>query len=227
MFTTVKIEKKAIYRLQNFLILWQSGFGGRFFSWFVNSHKNFSNFNLIRRPDDFSLDCPMWNFETQHYHLWAEEIKPFVNNDKATKCVLDTYPHHNLAWDNYNKVELPRIIRQSQARTITLWCPDVLREEFTDRMFFHTMKYTKREQAERTMLKAIPNKIYSNVEDRFDCNIGKLLTKDEKEYKLLLEYINERPIDNWKELMDDAYSVMFKFIKDGKTKPTEYTYDKV
>lgn len=214
--------------MNNYLVLWPSGLGGRFFTWFINQHKNFCQFNLIERPDDFSPDCPMYNFNDTSYIDWLDSVsKDYILNTDATKCAFNTYPHHSLAWEDGNKISLPALIEETNCKTITLWTPEKLRDEFIKRILFHTMRYTTIEEAQRAMTRHIPSERYSHVDDRLDIDIGKLLTKDETEYKILLDYIEEDPLSNWCELMDHARSVMFKFLTYPSSHEREFTYDKV
>jgi len=214
--------------LNNYLVLWPSGLGGRFFTWFINQHKNFCQFDLIERPDDFSPDCPMYNFSNEKYSDWLNKIsKDYIRNKKANKCAFNTYPHHSLAWDDENKISLPALVEETSCKTITLWSPETLRKDFVKRILFHTMRYTTIEEAQRAMNRHVPNERYSHINDRLDIDIGKLLTKDETEYKLLLDYIEEDYLTNWNDYMDHAKSVMFRFLAYSDSHKREFTYDKI
>jgi len=208
------------------LVLYEAGKSGTWLAWFINQHNNFprydykeQNRNLDKQVDIACNGADWWpeNQSFKENRRLAKEI--FSNNTNSTKDCIKILPNHNLFQQNsmYVNRSLLKKYTSDIDKVIIPIVTDVLHDQFLERW-----KLLLKEKGSAIKNVEILNWQNNNFENYKNLgfeyhflDIGKLISEDELEYKNLLSFINESPIDNWKELVYNYKKFAFgSYIKE-------------
>lgn len=207
--------------MKNYLVLYDAGLCGTWLCYFSNLHEGFPNLRYeIKKPSNLDLVCPGADYFHQSPNPFLEQIEKKLQAEHCVEDIntaLDTFrnskfcfkiiPNHSLRLvSKWNKKRFLEVKNQiPNLEKIIIPYVDV---HYADELRSRFMEIKKREQAplgidfdiRKWQLRMIKEKVYDDVGcDILPLDIGKILKYDDKEYKKLYNFLETRPLHNWKE----------------------------
>lgn len=236
--------------MEHYLLIYMSGLSGQWLAWFINQHKNFTqyktyletneigaseykspgthwlNFKVDRMPDH---ETGEW-WDTRDYdgsfrHYVEKTVPRYIINKNATKNALQVIEHHEM-WTLPQENIMQTIGDMNPAGIIILHIhPADLFTKLIEARSHALFKDIAPSWKTPKSTSVITSEWYDAVcESKFfdflhtDYNVkyidmGKFLRCEDSEYKSLLEFIDEDPIHEWKDMVSDMiYTVYNKYI---------------
>tara|TARA_A100001011_G_scaffold400175_1_gene512983 strand:- start:3644 stop:4264 length:621 start_codon:yes stop_codon:yes gene_type:complete len=193
--------------MESYCVSYPTSLGGDFTIWFINKHFGVEQKGFVGFDDMYVFKSPHIfrnyfedsfvdeNFPKQFPKKFAYKIS-FGYKGFGHSCILPIKRERKVD-DEIKRVEedFPN------TRFIFLTCSDVnsnLAKMYIQRRFMLDKIATESEY--KTMMEMYNERV--NYKNGFPLCLDKLLSKDEMHYNELLDFINEQPIDNWKEDMN-------------------------
>lgn len=210
---------------------------GTWLWWFINEHRNFINIDRLHkrtvlidgteRVTDYAhpfswfhpmLDVacyslPDWNVDhNKGIEHWQEHVQRafaynYWTNVRATKAAIKFFPHHNFG--DMDTEEIKYILHDCNCNKLVVpIVSDTMATEFNARfkIIRNSNKIISNDDVRSSTFANISGIAYHFLD------IGKMLQKDEAEYNALLQFINEPPLENWKEYCDMVLDEVYSWI---------------
>lgn len=190
-----------------YIVPFNHGSHGTWLTWFINQHSSFPDnvelyekFNDINNPStltDYGVYNASWNYDEQD----ISDVKLKLQGD-YTKVALKLLPHHSM----FSESEEKRTRVGLSAKDIIIPVVNKTMNEALEKRF----------RIIRPNLNNIRHESHKCIK-RFQTmnpkiiDIGKIIAKDQNEYDLLLDKINENPIANWKELINNSVGKIYEY----------------
>tara|TARA_B110001454_G_C12622376_1_gene393386 strand:- start:156 stop:743 length:588 start_codon:yes stop_codon:yes gene_type:complete len=185
--------------------LFDAGSHGTWLNYFINSHPEHAKANL-----NIELNTKKQNNIITDYGVTGSEwtIGDSFTPPKKGKVNLKIFPAHCLY--KYEE-QYEQLLKDTQCEKVIIvdTKSGIMLDKMKKRM--RVIKPEWKDEIETHFGSAIHLEPYleqSSVPCHY-VDIGKILTNDEKEYKLMLEFLDERPLANWNDYVqrvhDDIY----------------------
>lgn len=214
------------------MILYQGGNAGTWLTWLINQHSDFPKFikqDNIRKNIKKSRDisCPGADWHLEDLIIYSGEEQIFRNeisweeyekhanrhavNLNYSKIAFKIIPNHDARLGNIelDKKLLKRIFHQTSCKIILCSVSDVFNAEISNRWNILRKEKETIGQIKNSLtldrrtinFKTDDYKDYAT--DIYSTDIGSLILGDKTEYENLCNFINQPPLENFKELADD------------------------
>lgn len=198
------------------LILYEAGKSGTWLAWFINQHKNFPKYDYklqerkLNKQVDVACNGADWWPENETFDQNRKDaFRLHSNNITSTKDCIKVLPNHELRDSLSQDVdkELLRRYTHKIDKVIIPIITDTMHDEFKQR--WCVLLNEKGENVDYDDIDIthwqnynIRSGNYKNFDfDVYTVDIGKLVSGSEHEYTNLLSFIDEEPIENWKEIV--------------------------
>lgn len=216
-----------------YAVVFSPGLSGTWLAWFINQHRNFPQFDIqpVHRLDihtDYAL--PVANLIYREYNSdihqdknntfkksttpgLIQEVKQYTGtqNPDFIKLCVKLFPEHRFNRDEHLIANV--LSEFNITHVIYPYVADVNRDMITDRlfalkrMFFPPIGNVEMDDfLNETMMSLLPGQPLADLHKHTNLvtiDIGKFLATDETEYNKILNAIQEPPLDNWKQLVDE------------------------
>ena len=198
------VEEKEIY-----LVPFSHGSHGTWLMWFINQHSNFpDNVSLLEKFNDISNPQRITDYGIKsnkaNWFYDKNEITDVLSelSGSYTKVALKLHPHHCLYGETEEVIE--DVLLRSNPKNIIIPIVNEICEDKIEKRFniIRSDKFNIKKQSHQCadLFKDINHSVI---------DIGKIILKDQNEYNLLLDAIDENPIDNWKELISNSIEEIY------------------
>ena len=201
----------------NYLVLYQGGMAGTWLAWLINQHANFPKYNKHTKESGLDIGC--WGADWETLNETFKESRQHVISNTKKDCIK-IVPYHEMRATNgivKLKTELRDLVL-SEINPVKIIYPVVttMRNEFVNR--WNTLYESGAIQKDPTW--GDLNFTIHDIEmgwtewdwfvdqeepygDIVKIDIGKLLSGDIWQYYKLCNEIEEEPLENIQELIDD------------------------
>lgn len=217
--------------------MYKPGWIGTWIMWFINQHSTFPQYEIVtnngdREDDSFPTDyiCKGGSWFWGDGQSFTDsstnqtERNRVINKSVTNRC-YKTFPDHHFTDEQENVQDFIDSI-DFDYNVIIANVTNARHLEILARRFTDIIELDEDEDAPRyeSVLAEnindsnrinIEKNYYTKIEHKansiYYVDVGKILfDKDNTEYSKLLDYINEKPIDNWEKMADEAIEIVFK-----------------
>jgi hypothetical protein len=187
----------------NYLVLYQGGMAGTWLAWLINQHANFPKY--IKHTKESGLDIGCWGADWETLNETFKESRQHVISNTKKDCIK-VVPFHELRDPVSEQAELKTELRDlvfSEVNPVKVIYPVVttMREEFIARWNKLELGNPATEKGWIEWDWVVDQE--EPYGDIVKIDIGKLLSGDIWQYYKLCNEIEEEPLENIQELIDD------------------------